>query len=107
MDFQSALKTASKGDFVYLDPPYDPVSVTASFTGYDASGFNRSEQVRLKQTFECLSQRGCYVLLSNSSTEFVSELYQEYRIETIRVARAINSNAEKRGKIDEVLVMNY
>ncbi len=107
LDFQQVVEPASQGDFVYFDPPYDPISPTASFTGYGANGFNQSEQIRLKNTFEYLSERGCQVLLSNSHTPFILDLYQNYRIETIAAARSINSNAQKRGKIDEVLVMNY
>jgi DNA adenine methylase len=106
-DFQAAVKTAKPGDFIYFDPPYDPVSETASFTHYDVNGFNKEEQIRLKQTFDALTDRGCHVLLSNACTTFIVELYQSYRIEKVAAARAINSNGLKRGKIEEVLVMNY
>lgn len=108
-DFQDIVKTAKKGDFVYFDPPYDPVSDTASFTGYIINGFGRDEQVRLKETFSDLDRRGCKVMLSNSATEFILELYREYQKSTLRVHanRSINSNAKGRGKIDEVLIMNY
>jgi DNA adenine methylase len=106
-DFQEAVKDAKKGDFIYFDPPYDPVSETASFTNYDANGFSKDEQIRLKLTFDQLVERGCNVLLSNACTNFIIELYQSYRIEKVAAARAINSNALKRGKVDEVLVMNY
>jgi DNA adenine methylase len=106
-DFQVAVKTAKPGDFIYFDPPYDPVSETASFTSYAANGFNKDEQIRLKLTVDALSDRGCYVLLSNAYTSFIVELYQSYRIEKVAAARSINSNGLKRGKIDEVLVMNY
>jgi DNA adenine methylase len=106
-DFQMVLEQATAGDFVYLDPPYDPVSTTASFTGYGAQGFNQAEQTRLKETVDRLSQLGCQVLLSNSHTPFILDLYRDYRIETIAATRQINSNAQKRGKIAEVLVMNY
>lgn len=106
-DFAEAVAGAQAGDFVYFDPPYDPVSATASFTGYAADGFNRDEQRRLKKTFDLLTTRGCRALLSNACTEFILDLYQEYKIVRIPAKRAINSNASKRGKIDEVLVMNY
>ncbi len=106
-DFQEAVKFAKKGDFIYFDPPYDPVSSTASFTGYDVNGFDRDEQRRLKQVVDDLSHRGCRVLLSNACTEFILELYDEYKPIRISAARAINSNAMKRGKIDEVLIKNY
>jgi DNA adenine methylase len=106
-DFETAVIQATKGDFVYFDPPYDPVSDTSSFTGYSLEGFNRNSQVRLKQVFDDLSKRGCKVLLSNSATPFIRDLYKEYTIITISANRAINSDALGRGKIDEILVMNY
>lgn len=106
-DFEDALQSAAKGDFVYLDPPYDPVSETASFTEYDKGGFNRDEQLRLKKVCDKLNKKGIKFLLSNSATEFILELYKDYRIEVIQAKRTINSKAEKRGDVDEVLVMNY
>lgn len=107
LDFQQAVKTARKGDFIYFDPPYDPVSNTASFTGYDVNGFNKDEQIRLRNTFEELNKNECKVLLSNACTDFIVDLYKDYRVIKIGATRAINSNPLKRGKIDEVLVMNY
>lgn len=106
-DFEDALKWARKGAFVYLDPPYDPVSETASFTGYDKGGFDREEQIRLKKTCDKLNKKGINFLLSNSATDFIMDLYQDYRIEVIQAKRAINSKADKRGDVDEVLVMNF
>jgi DNA adenine methylase len=106
-DFETVLETAQKGDFVYLDPPYDPVSDTASFTGYDKGGFGRREQLRLKQVCDELTQRGVQFLLSNSATPFIKELYCSYSIEIIQAKRAINSDPDKRGAIDEVLVRNF
>ena len=108
-DFAEAVKDANRGDFVYLDPPYDPVSETASFTGYDVNGFNRDEQERLKEEFDALHKRGCKVMLSNSCTDFILDLYKNYQytIIKVRATRSINSNALKRGMVDEVLVLNY
>ncbi len=106
-DFTEAVVDAKRGDFVYLDPPYDPMSDTADFTGYSLNRFGRDEQIRLKRLVEDLDQRGCKVLLSNSSTEFIRDLYKDYEIVTVKANRAINSDASKRGKIDEVLIMNY
>lgn len=106
-DFEDAVKDAKAGDFIYFDPPYDPVSNTASFTGYDVNGFNQDEQIRLKNTVDDLHKRGCKILLSNADTEFIFDLYnKDYRIEKVYATRAINSNALKRGKVQEVLVMN-
>jgi DNA adenine methylase len=106
-DFEDALTTAGKRDFVYLDPPYDPISVTSSFTSYHMGGFDRDEQKRLKETVDDLTRRGCLVMLSNSNTEYVRELYKEYNVVTTTATRAINSNASKRGRVEEVLVLNY
>ncbi len=106
-DYEEVLKGARKGAFVYLDPPYDPVSDTASFTGYDKGGFDRGEQVRLKRTCDTLNEKGIKFLLSNSATDFIFELYKGYKIETIQAKRAINSDPNKRGEIDEVLVRNF
>jgi len=108
-DFAEAVKDAKKGDFVYFDPPYDPVSNTASFTGYDVNGFNQNEQNRLKQVVDELTEKGCNVMLSNSATSFILDLYKDYKetIKTVSATRSINSNALKRGKINEVLVLNY
>lgn len=109
IDFEKAVKSAKKDDFVYLDPPYDPISDTAFFTGYDINGFNKDEQKRLKQVFDELTKRGCKVLLSNACTGFIINLYGDYAKgrKTVSATRAINSNAFKRGKIDEVLIRNY
>lgn len=106
-DFSKTLSRVHKGGFVYLDPPYDPVSDTASFTGYNKGGFDRSEQIRLKRCCDELTQRGVKFMLSNSSTEFIKELYQEYDITIVKAKRAINADASKRGAIEEVLVRNY
>jgi len=108
-DFAEAVKDAKRGDFVYFDPPYDPVSETASFTGYDVNGFNRDEQERLKEEFDALHKRGCKVMLSNSCTDFILDLYKDYQdtIIKVRATRSINSNALKRGRVEEVLVLNY
>ncbi|MBD2389978.1 MAG: DNA adenine methylase [Anabaena sp. CoA2_C59] len=106
-DFQEAVKDAKGGDFIYLDPPYDPVSETASFTGYDVNGFNKQEQRRLKEVFDDLNSRGCHILLSNACTEFIEDLYKDYLHTKISAIRAINCNGKKRGKVDEILVKNY
>ncbi len=106
-DFETVLRQVPRGGFVYLDPPYDPVSDTASFTGYNRGGFGREEQERLKQCCDELNRRGVKFLLSNSSTEFIRKLYDGYMIETVHAKRAINSDASKRGAIEEVLISNY
>jgi DNA adenine methylase len=107
VDFEQSVKSAAKGDFIYFDPPYDPVSDTSSFTGYDINGFGKREQVRLRDVYKKLSDQGCLVLLSNSATDFILDLYKDFTIITVTASRNINSVATGRGKIDEVLVMNY
>ena len=106
-DFEEALKGARKGSFVYFDPPYDPISDTSSFTGYDKGGFDRQEQKRLKKLCDKLDDRGIKFLLSNSETDFILDLYRDYNIETVQAKRSINSKGNKRGEVNEVLVMNY
>lgn len=106
-DFEQSLRNIRRGAFVYLDPPYDPVSNSANFTGYDRGGFNRDEQVRLKNLCDKLDKKGVKFLLSNSATEFIKDLYKEYDIKIVKAKRAINSNGNARGDVDEVLVRNY
>ncbi len=106
-DFAQTLSRIGKDVFVYLDPPYDPVSDTASFTGYSKGGFDRNEQLRLKNCCDSLTQRGIKFLLSNSATEFIKNLYHEYDITIVKAKRVINSDASKRGAIEEVLIRNY
>jgi len=106
-DFEVSLKKATKTDFVYLDPPYDPVSETANFTTYDGNEFGKSEQIRLKKCCDALDKRGVKFLESNSATDFILEQYQGYHIDHVLMPRMINSNAKKRGKVEEVLIRNY
>jgi len=110
--YEKVLDKAVKGDFIYFDPPYHPVSDTASFTSYTADGFTGKNQIELRDTFFELHKRGCFVMLSNSDTEFINSIYGELKSESIVInkvsaGRAINSNSAKRGKVQEVLVTNY
>ena len=107
VDFEEALQDAGKGSFVYIDPPYDPVSDSSSFTGYTLDGFGKEEQRRLKLVCDNLSSRGSRFLLSNSATDFINNLYSGYRIEIVRAKRHINASANGRGAIDEVLIRNF
>ncbi|MFW6108516.1 MAG: DNA adenine methylase, partial [bacterium] len=106
-DFAHCLARAGAGDFVYLDPPYHPRSRTASFTCYTGSTFRERHQRRLAELYRELDARGCQVLLTNSATPLIRGLYADWRIETTRAARAINCKARRRGKIDELVVLNY
>jgi len=106
-DFEEALQGAGPGDFVYLDPPYDPLSATASFTSYAQGGFDEGEQRRLARSFAELDRRGCLLMLSNADTELVRRLYRGFRIVQVQAKRAINSRADGRGAISELLILNY
>lgn len=106
-DYREALKGIRKGAFVYFDPPYMPISSSASFTGYTAGGFGEEEQIALKEQCDILNAKGIKFLLSNSSCPFIEDLYKDYIIEHVNAKRAINDNPEKRGEIKEVLVRNY
>ncbi len=97
-------KRAQPGDLVYFDPPYDPVSPTASFTSYAKGGFGKEEQTALAEVFRSLAERGVNVVLSNSDTPFVRKLYKGFRLEKVFARRAINSRADRRGVVSEVLV---
>ena len=104
-DFEEALKSASEGDFVYIDPPYDQIN--ASFTSYTEEGFGKDEQRRLAEVFKDLDKRGVKVMLSNHNTALINELYKDYNIHVIEAKRNINSNGKKRGKVEEVIITNY
>lgn len=99
---------ATEGDFIYLDPPYDPTSPTAKFTGYTNSGFTEKDQYELAKLFRRLDDRKCLVLLSNSYTPLVKELYCDFEnIRKVSTLRAINSNALRRTGHTELLISNY
>ncbi|WP_400211010.1 DNA adenine methylase [Candidatus Methanarcanum hacksteinii] len=105
-DFEKTIETASKDDFVYFDPPYDSPDNT-NFTGYQSGGFDREEQKRLKNVYEKLTEGGVYCTLSNSSTDFIHDLYKNYKVKKVKCNRAINSNGNDRGAVDEVIVSNW
>lgn len=107
VDYAEILADIARGTFVYLDPPYDPVSETSSFTGYSKGGFSRSDQIRLRECCDDLDRRGIKFMLSNSATPFILEQYSQYNITVVQAKRAINSVGSKRGDVDEVVVRNY
>jgi DNA adenine methylase len=112
--FESAAAVASAGDFLYIDPPYAPVSRTASFTAYTPARFGALEQRRLQEMVVQLARRGCHVLLSNSTADEIAALYDRNAdtdaagLRSLRVAarRAINSNGARRGAVEEYLITN-
>lgn len=105
--FEGLLRRARPGDFVYFDPPYEPVSDTANFTGYAQGGFDQAAQTRLRDVYRELDRRGCKLMLSNSDVPFIRELYQDFNVDLVAAPRAINCDARGRGKVSEVVVRNY
>lgn len=113
-DFSRCLEYSTDRSFVYLDPPYRPLNATSSFTGYSQGGFGEEDQVRLRDFFADADRRGSRVMLSNSDPKnenpddhFFDDLYQDYLIERVLAKRIINRDADKRGAINEIIVMNY
>lgn len=106
-DFSEIVGLAKKGDFVYFDPPYAPISDTANFTGYNEGGFDLDAQRRLKSVCDELHSRGVYFMVSNSSSDFIRNLWSDYNIITIKANRSVNSDPTKRGSVSEVIIRNY
>ncbi len=103
-DYTEVLKNLKKGAFVYLDPPYMPISTSSSFTGYTENGFSYEQQIILKEECDKLAAKGISFLQSNSDCPEIRELYKAYEIKTVQAKRRINSKAHKRGDINEVLI---
>ena len=104
-DFEKTVKNAKKGDFIYLDPPYD--SDTSTFNSYTENGFGKEEQIRLAEVFKELDKRGCYVMLSNYNTKLIKELYKDYNFNYVTAPRNIGASSKNRGKVEEVIITNY
>ena len=111
--FDCAVDSASAGDFVYFDPPYAPLSKTARFTNYTTEGFDAGDQQRLRDVVITLSERGCHVVMSNSTAPEIARLYETKEVQAsglrcyrIPARRAINSNAKGRGVVDEYVITN-
>jgi DNA adenine methylase len=103
------LENARKGDFIYLDPPYNPTNPTSNFTNYTEYGYGDNDQKQLASIFKKLDERQCMVLLSNSDTPFIRELYSDFMSYTkeLNVLRAINCKGSKRVGHKELLIRNY
>lgn len=108
-DFAEATRELEKGDFAYFDPPYVPVSKTANFTAYASDRFGLDEQKRLANELVTLKKRGVRSMLSNAATDEMRALYEGhgFHVDTIQAARAINSDASKRGEVQELVVTTY
>lgn len=104
--FEVALEEAERGDFVYLDPPYVPLSATSSFSAYADGTFDANDQARLAHRFKELDRKGCLLALSNSDTPLVRELYADFDVTAIDAPRSISARGSARGSAPEVLVRN-
>jgi DNA adenine methylase len=109
VDFEAACEPAAEGDFVYLDPPFYPLSKTSSFTEYTKGEFAKDEQLRLRWLIDALTERGVRVMLSNSPADWIVGVYEGggYEIDYVPARRAINARGDGRGPIDELIVTNY
>jgi DNA adenine methylase len=106
-DFAKTLALCGDGDFVYCDPPYEPRSKSANFTGYAVGGFGRADQERLARELHEVHERGGRFMLSASDMPIMHELYREFRITTVSAKRCINCNPKGRGLVSELVVTNY
>ena len=106
-DYEVALQNIPSNSFVYLDPPYHPISESSNFTGYVQGGWNEEDQLRLRNVCDTLNSNGIKFLLSNSSSDFIKDIYSNYNIHKVKATRAINSDASKRGQVNEFLISNY
>jgi len=106
-DFEHCVEWAGPGDFFYLDPPYHPLSETASFTSYTSDDFGEDDQRRLERALRQLDEKGCFAMLSNSYTPFIQKLYVNRRQEVVNATRAISCKGDGRGSILELVILNY
>ena len=106
-DYERVLQNVNSKSFVYLDPPYHPLSDSSSFTGYTQGGWNEKDQLRLRDVCCRLNEQGAKFLLSNSSADFIKEIYSDFDIHVVKATRSINSDSSKRGHVNEFLIRNY
>lgn len=106
-DYADVLADVNENSFVYLDPPYHPISESSNFTGYVQGGWDMFDQIRLRETCDQLNARGVKFLLSNSSAPLIKDQYENYNTTIVKANRAINSNGADRGEVDEFLIRNY
>lgn len=106
-DFEDCLENITSGSLVYFDPPYDPMTTTSNFTGYTSNGFTAQDQKRLARLCARLDKKGVKFILSNSKTPLILDLYEQFEISTVFAKRSVNSNALKRGDVEEVLITNF
>ena len=107
MSYKQVIKYVKKGDFIYFDPPYYPLSKTSSFTSYTKDAFLDEQQEQLAKIYRKLDKKGCKVMLSNSDCKYIRELYKGYDIRVVKAKRAISCIGNRRGEINEIIVINY
>jgi len=105
--FETLISEARPGDFVYMDPPYEPISRTANFTSYAQDGFSQLDQTRLRDVFRELDRRGAKLMLSNSDAPLIRELYRGYQVHELMASRAVNCDPKARGPVRELVICNY
>lgn len=105
--FTDLVDHTRSGDFVYFDPPYEPISTTACFTEYAKSGFTQLDQARLRDVFVALHKKGCSVMLSNSDTPLIRHLYKGFRIEEVSAPRMVSCQPGSRKPVIELVIRNY
>ena len=105
--FEALVAEARPGDFIYFDPPYEPVSRTANFTSYAQSGFSADDQARLRDVFRALDRRGAKLMLSNSDVPLIRDLYRGFRMDVVMAPRAVSCDASARGAVPELVIRNY
>jgi DNA adenine methylase len=106
-DFRDTLDETRRGEFVYIDPPYFPVSPTASFTSYTKDEFGAEQQHELAALFTAAAQRYVRLMLSNSDADFIRKLYHKFATHTVRARRMVNCDGTKRGEVNEIVVTNF
>ena len=105
--YEIILEMAGPGDFVYLDPPYQPLSATAYFTQYTKNSFDESDQVRLAEMLDQVDRRGARFMLNNHDTPLQRRLYSRFSMHVATANRMINSRADRRRGVAELIVTNY
>jgi DNA adenine methylase len=106
-DFQNIKNLIKKGDFIYFDPPYEPISTTSNFVSYTETGFNFEMQTKVKELCDYINSIGAYFLVSNSDSNDIKQLFKDYTIKTVQATRSINSDSTNRGFVNELLIKNY
>lgn len=110
LDFEENKARISRSDFVYLDPPYEPVTPTASFTAYTSTKFDETQQIRLFKFCQEIHRKGAYFMLSNSCAPWIAALYskeKDFHVGRVMATRAVNCKADRRGAVKEIIVRNY